>query len=178
MKPAVRKFLEFNGKTIYFLAKDGAYWVAIKPICEALKINYDRQFKNLKSDKIFGQLYAKQHMVGADSRLRSMISLPEKWIYGWIYRINSDSPELLAYQVECCEVLHDYFHGSITSRETLIASKTKAEIEYENLLSDFLNTPSGRRAAELEKEIKMCRSGLRNLDKEIEKNQLPLFKSG
>lgn len=31
MEAPIRKFLEFNKKTIYFLAVDGTYWIAVKP---------------------------------------------------------------------------------------------------------------------------------------------------
>ena len=44
MEKSIRKFLEFNGKTIYFLSKDGDYWVAIKPICDALKLVCSKRF--------------------------------------------------------------------------------------------------------------------------------------
>lgn len=62
------KFLEFNGKAVYFLAKGGSYWIAIKPICESLGVDYNRQFQNLKADKILSQLFAKQQMTGADGK--------------------------------------------------------------------------------------------------------------
>ncbi len=41
-----QKFLEFNGKNIIFLNVDGTYWIALKPICEALGVDYVRCFKN------------------------------------------------------------------------------------------------------------------------------------
>ena len=53
MKSKIKKFLEFNGKTISFLCKEGEYWVAIKPICEALGVNYNRQYQNLKKRQNF-----------------------------------------------------------------------------------------------------------------------------
>ncbi|MEM8568318.1 MAG: hypothetical protein AAGF85_17790 [Bacteroidota bacterium] len=36
------KFLEFNGKTIVFLAIDGEYWIALRHICEALNVSARR----------------------------------------------------------------------------------------------------------------------------------------
>lgn len=63
----MNKFLQFNGRNIYFQSVDGEFYIAIKPICEALELEYTRQFKNLKEDKILGQLLAEQPMVGADN---------------------------------------------------------------------------------------------------------------
>lgn len=52
MEARIKKFLEFNGKVLSFITIDGIVWIAIKPICQALGIQYERQFKNLNSDKI------------------------------------------------------------------------------------------------------------------------------
>ena len=46
------KFLEFNGKNIIFININGSYWIALKPICEALEVDYIRCFKNAKNDPI------------------------------------------------------------------------------------------------------------------------------
>ena len=43
MNKQVVKFLEFKGKNIVYLSVDGTYWIAIKPVCEAISINYNRQ---------------------------------------------------------------------------------------------------------------------------------------
>lgn len=54
MKQSFEKFLEFNGKTLVFLAIDGIYWIAIKPVCEAINVNFSRQYRVLKADPILG----------------------------------------------------------------------------------------------------------------------------
>ena len=66
MKKEIRKFLEFNGKLIYFLAADGQYWIAIKPICRALGVDYVRQFKNLKEDETLAPALSKQTMQASE----------------------------------------------------------------------------------------------------------------
>ncbi|MBA7556901.1 hypothetical protein ES705_49624 [subsurface metagenome] len=91
MNTKIKKFLEFNGKAILFLSIDGQYWVALKPICEALNLDWTYQLKVLKSHKILGQLWYLHTIVGADNRLRNMVSLPEKYIYGWLFGISSGS---------------------------------------------------------------------------------------
>lgn len=175
MEKSIEKFLEFNGKVIYFLAKDGQYWIAIRPICEALEVDYNRQFQNLKKHSVFSQLFAKQQMTGADGKFYKMTSIPEKYIYGWLFNIRSESPGLIKYQLECCDVLYNHFHGKITSRETVIGKKTKSQLEYDQLISSLRTTPEGQRLFELEKTIRLCNASLKELDKEIELNQLPLF---
>ncbi len=78
------KFLEFNGKKIIFLSVDGTYWIALKPICEALNIEYSRSFKNVKNDPILAPVLAIQPMQVSKNGIlqgRNMVCLPEKFIY-------------------------------------------------------------------------------------------------
>lgn len=121
------KFLSFNGKNIVFLNKDGQYWIAVKPICEALGVNYDRQYKNLKDNPILAPAYAIQHIqVLSENGVlqgRKMVCLPEKYIYGWIFSINSESPELWDYKKTCYDILYSHFHGIITNQKELLLNQ-------------------------------------------------------
>ena len=174
MKQSVSKFLEFNGKTLAFLAVDGQYWIALKPICEALGVNWARQHTNLLADPIFGQLYAEQHMVGADGKSRKMISLPEKWVYGWLTSIQSASPELNQYKKLCYEVLADYFHGSITGRKELLITKAKAQAVIDAAIRT-LTPGTALRLEKATKQIKQVNAKLRQLDSELLKEERDLF---
>lgn len=175
MEKSIEKFLEFNGKVIYFLAKDGQYWIAIKPICEALGIKFEAQRERLKSDPFWDQLPLNQGVVAADGKVRKMLCLPEQYIYGWLCSIQSSNADLIAYKRKCYQLLYEHFHGKITSRETVIGQKTKAHIEHDKLVAAIRATPEGQRLFEVEKLIRTCNSTLRDLDKEIIQNQLPLF---
>ena len=121
------KFLEFKGKKLFFLAKDGKYWIAIKPICEALNVNFNRQYQNIKEDPILGSAYANQQMQLGEDQLRYWACLPEFYVYGWIFSIQSKSEELQEYKWKCYEVLYNYFHGAITGRKPILDRKAKAE---------------------------------------------------
>lgn len=166
--------MEFNGKTLVFLAVNGEYWIALKPICEALNVEYTRTFKNVTADPIFGQLLAEQPMVGADGKSRKMISLPEKWVYGWLTSIQSASPELNQYKKLCYEVLADFFHGSITSRKELLTQKAKAQVEIDRVM----NTLDPNDAIKLDranKTINQVNAKLRALDGDLLEEERTLF---
>lgn len=47
------KFLEFNGNKMFFLKVDGTYWIALKPILDALNLESDRYLKKTKRDAFF-----------------------------------------------------------------------------------------------------------------------------
>lgn len=174
MKPETRKFLEFNGKTIFFVAADGQYWIALKPICEALNVNWNRQFQNLKNNDFLKAVFAVQQMQAPDNQLRNYVALPEFFVYGWLMQIQSDSPELMKYQWECYGVLYNYFHGTITGRKTLLSEKAKAQIEIDSVF----NRLSSEDALVLERarfKINRINRELRDLDGEVIDEEKNLF---
>lgn len=130
------EILDFNGKEILYTTINGVNWIALKPVCEALNVDYNRQFQNVKGHKVFGPAFANQQMQVGGQR-RKMACLPEELIYGWLFSINSDSEELLAYQMECNHILFNHFHGMITRRKELyteIARSKKQVLELEEQL--------------------------------------------
>jgi hypothetical protein len=174
MKQQVSKFLEFNGKTLVFLAVDGQYWIALKPICEVLGVDFSRQLRTLKEDPIFCQLWSLQTIVAADEKSRQMASLPEKWIYGWIFQLQSKSPELLQYKKLCYEVLNDYFHGTITGRKELLSLKAKAQVEIDRVMNG-LGPNDAITIDRASKVINQVNARLRALDGDVLEEERNLF---
>lgn len=175
MSKRVSKFLEFNGKTLMFLAANGQWWIALKPICEALGVSYKRAHENLLADPIYGQLSTNQGMVAADGKTRKMTSLPEEFIYGWIMQLQSSSPDLIQYKLECHRVLYNHFHGTITGRKELLAQKAKAQREMDEVMNSL--TPENALKFQRAKKTKdQVTAQLRELDGEIIKEEMDLFK--
>lgn len=174
MKKEVKKFLEFNGTTIYFLAANGEYWIAIKPICRALGVDYIRQFKNLKDDPILASALSKQTMQGPDKQLRNYICLPEYFIYGWISQIHSQSPELQKYKWECYRVLYEHFHGTITGRKELLSEKAKAQVEISRCMNT-MNPDVAHLYEQASMKIIQINNKLRKSDKEFLEKEKTLF---
>jgi hypothetical protein len=176
MNQKVSKFLEFNGKTLVFLAVDGQYWIALKPICEAIGVNYNRQFQEVKSNPVYSQLFAQKQMVAADGKIRNMVCLPEKRIYGWLMQIQSNAPELVEYKINCHDVLFDHFHGTITGRKELLSIKAKAQLE----MDEVMNTLDPEQALKFDRAKKIVNqvtAQLRELDVDILQEEKNLFNS-
>jgi hypothetical protein len=174
MNKKISKFLEFNGKTLYFLSKNGEYWIALKPICEALGVEYTRTFKNAKANPIYSQLLAVQPMVGADGKARKMVTLPEKRIYGWLMGIQSNSPGLIEYQTKCHDILFDYFHGTITNRKELLAQKARAKKEIDEIMNS-LETDQALKLDRNQRLVNQINAELRKLDNEVIEEEYDLF---
>lgn len=174
MNSNIERFLEFNGKRISVLLADGSWWVAVKPICDALNVNYNRAFQNLKEDKILGQLFAKQQTTGADFKTYFMVCLPEKYIYGWLFSIRSNSPELIEYKKVCYDVLYNHFHGTLTGRLTALSEKSATAEEIKELEQRLVESDEYNRIVELKKRQRDLNKRLKNLDLDLMQGQISL----
>lgn len=123
------KFLEFNGKALLYLNEDGETYVAVKPICEALNVVYTGQLRTMKKHHILGPALYLGIMQVPNDQARKMTCIPEKYVYGWIFSINSDKPELLEFQKTCYELLFNYFHGQIGNRKDLLIDRKNLDTE-------------------------------------------------
>ena len=155
-------FIEFNGKKIHFIKKNGIYWIVIKSVCEAINVNYEHQRKRINDDPILGPAPSNETVqVDGDNQKRQYFCLPEEYVYGWIFSIQSNSEELLTYKKECYHVLYNHFHGIITKQTELyseIAKEKKKLNSFEKTLSnnpDYLELQNSKmRLARLWKNIR------------------------
>ena len=175
MENSIKKFLEFNGKNVYFLSSNGIWWIAIKPICDALNVDYSRQLRTLKSDTILGQLWSLETIVAADGKLRKMVCLPEKFVYGWIFNIDSSSLKLHDYKWKCYELLYNYFHGTITERNKFLKEKIDVEREMNELKASLSTNEDFIKLKSLESRRIFTKRALDKLDKELVENQITIF---
>jgi hypothetical protein len=97
------------------VVENGSKLVPIKPICEALGIAYEPQFTRLKEDPILQSTITLSVMVAADGKSREMVTIPFKYVFGWLFRIDSRNVKeeareaVLKYQVQCYDALYNHF---------------------------------------------------------------------
>ena len=164
MKP--QNFLSFNEKTIYFKEVGNEYWIALKPICEALDINYNRAYQNILEDENLSQLFAKQQMLDTLGRAKEMICLPEKYIYGWLFSLRSKSEALKQYQMKCYEVLFNYFNGALIGRKKLLEKQADTQKKIERVEQELKNNPQYLQLIALKQESEQIKQYLRKIDKQ------------
>jgi hypothetical protein len=166
-----QKFLEFNGKTIVFLSKEGIYWIPLKPICEALNIEYTRSFKNVKNDPILGSELAIQPMQvskNGKTQVRNVTCIPEQFIYGWIFSLRSESKELTEYKKTCYELLFNHFHGAITGRKELLIERLDIDTQIHQLKEELKEQDSQYlKLHELQQKRKRLSGELNSIDTKI-----------
>jgi len=167
----IKDFLEFNGHNMYFTLRDGVWWIALKPICEALNVDYIRQFKNIKVDEILGPALSKQTIQVPNDQGRSMVCLPEFYIYGWLFQIRSESKELVKYKWACYKILYEHFQGTITRRQQVLNDRFSHSQEKADLEKALSRNKDFVRLRELDKEIRGLNGQLRKMDDDLMSRQ-------
>lgn len=165
------KFLEFNNNKIFFLNADGVYWIALKPILDALNLDADRYIKKTKRDGFFGTCWDTMSVQVENNGIiqgRNMVCLPEKYIYGWICILNSDSKELNQYKETCYTLLYNHFHGTITNRKELLLCRDEVATKIHKLKTSLKEQDNVYKELEvLENERKKINTQLNSMDKQI-----------
>ena len=111
--------------------------VPIRPICEALGIDYSRQLKKIKDDPDLGSVVGLKPTTGADGKTYEMCCLPLEYIFGWLFTISpsnvhEDAQEIVRkYRMECYHALFQHF----TARARFVEQKQK-EIDHQLTVVD------------------------------------------
>jgi hypothetical protein len=130
MEAIVKNVGVVNGVTIQIIENDEEL-VAVKPICEALGIDYSGQLQRIKEDPILGSTMELSPMVASDGKTREMQCLPLKFAFGWLFRIDSRNVKeeareaLITYQMKVYDLLYTYF----TSYMKFVNEKQKLTVK-------------------------------------------------
>lgn len=168
----LEKFLEFNGKRISILRNDGEWWVALRPVLDALNVDADWHLRAVKSHEILGQHLSEHTGVAADGKARKMLCLPEKYMYGWLFTIDSASEDLKTYKEKCYEVLYNHFHGALTGRMKILEERADYNAEIEKLQEELLQSEPYKKMEELKKKRTQATASLRKMDLDLTHGQM------
>lgn len=85
----IQEFLEINEVSIP-VATDlwGNLFVPVKPICEAVGVNFGSQLDRIKNDGILKNEIQIIKAEGRDGKNYRMSVLPIRWVLGWVFTIN------------------------------------------------------------------------------------------
>lgn len=107
--------VEFHGATLYAITVDGVHHVALRPICDALGIDWEAQRLRIRRHPVLNETACVTKAVAADGKEREVVALPLDKLNGWLFgvSVNRVKPELreklISYQRECFEVLARHF---------------------------------------------------------------------
>lgn len=97
------------------VVENGHKLVPVKPICQALGIDEDAQRRRLKEDPILSSVTVLSTATGADGKQYEMVTIPFRYVFGWLFRIDSRNVKeearesVLKYQLQCYDALYNHF---------------------------------------------------------------------
>lgn len=127
--------IQFNNQTIPVFFHDNKPYVAMKPICENIGLDWNGQFQRIKRNQILSQGMCMIHMPTKGGS-QSVLSLPIGYLNGWLFGIDANKvkPEikdtLIKYQLECYDVLYNHFMPKVAeAHPNTITAEQKQEIK-------------------------------------------------
>ncbi len=130
-------------------------------------MRYAAQLRRLKNDALLGSEYSVWSIQVGNLQGREYTCIPEKYIYGWIFSINSDSSELLKFKKECYDLLYNHFHGVIGKRKELLLGVAETQIKIDTIKKELLQNKSYKELLDLENDKKLLSSEMKSIDKEV-----------
>ncbi len=114
--PAEQRTVEFYGTELVALRDNqGAIWVPLRRLCEAIGVAFTNQIKKIQSDPVMSDNIVTLPILLADGRTFEMECLSLKYVRAWLFGINANRVKaeirerLLAYQREVIEVIDRAF---------------------------------------------------------------------
>jgi len=128
----------FHGHTLITVRQGDKIMVAMKPISDAIGLEWSAQFRRLKRDPVLSTCIAIMAIqVADDSQPREAVLLELDYLNGWLFGIDANrvKPELrdrvIEYQRECYQVLARHFRRDQSYARAEVEQRLKkAEAEY------------------------------------------------
>ena len=117
MTEQTMELVRFADRDLMTVKKNATVYVALKPICEALEIEWEPQRKMVMKDDVLKSTTAVWEVVAADGKQREMLCLPLDYLNGWLFRIKashfpaSKRALIIRYQKECYRALAEHFQA-------------------------------------------------------------------
>lgn len=129
------QIVQFNNQEIPVFFHNDKPYVAMKPICENIGLDWNGQFQRIKRNHILSQGMCMIHTPTKGGN-QEMVTLPIGYLNGWLFGIdvNKVKPEikqtLIKYQLECFDVLYNHFMPKVaTAHPNTITAEQKQQIK-------------------------------------------------
>ena len=124
--------ISFHGQTVPVFTRNNQHYVAMKPICENIGLDWKAQYDRIKRHAVLseGMVMITTPSKGGEQQT---ICLPLDYLNGWLFSVEATrvKPQiresLLQYQRECFRVLNEYFNPKTSQpklAQTTVADRT------------------------------------------------------
>lgn len=132
--------VNFHNQTLITLQKDGVPYVAMKPICENIGLDWEAQRQRINRDEILGSTACMIKAVATDNKVRELLCLPIHYLNGWLFgvdvsRVKAEiKQKLITYKKECYQALFDYWNNGVAVNPRATKSDRKPLVQAVNML--------------------------------------------
>jgi hypothetical protein len=106
----------FYGNEIVVIEKGTKRYVPMKPIVEAMNLDWHKQYELIKRDPVLCEKGIPVTGIPSKGGPQEMFCLPLEYLNGWLFKVPASrysgkkQKAIIHYQKECYQALHDYFH--------------------------------------------------------------------
>ena len=114
--------IQFHNQSLIVLNHENKPYIAIKPICENIGLDWEAQRQRIKRNEILNSTACMIKVVAKDGKNREVLCLPLGYLNGWLAgielsRVNPQiKPLLKQYQLECFDVLYNHFMPKVAQQ--------------------------------------------------------------
>lgn len=111
--------VNFHEQSLITLQKDGVAYVAMKPICENIGLDWEAQRQRISRDEVLNSTACMIKAVATDGKNRELLCLPIHYLNGWLFGVDTNrvkaqiKDKLITYKKECYQALFDYWHDGV-----------------------------------------------------------------
>ena len=128
--------MNFHNQTLITLEKDGVAYVAMKPICENIGLDWEAQRQRISRDEVLNSTACMIKAVATDGKNRELLCLPIHYLNGWLFGVDTNRVKaeiretLITYKKECYQALFDYWNNgvAVNPRRHTISVEQQAQI--------------------------------------------------
>lgn len=124
--------VDFRGDTLFAVENDDGHFVALKPIVDAMGLDWSAQLKRVKRDPILSEGMVMMATPFGRGGGQESVCLKLELVNGWLFtietgRIKDDEVKsrVITYQRECYQVLHERFAGKQNSGINISEGETQ-----------------------------------------------------
>ena len=149
-------------KSKIVVIENGEKMVPVKPICQALGVDFSTQKGKIEKDEILGLVVGLRPTTGSDGKQYEMFCIPFKFVFGWLFTINPKNVSeaaregLIKYKEACYNALYQSFTDSqefLEAKQEMVEEKL-GELE---VISDNFKDAKNK-LSEKKKELNMVRN--------------------
>jgi hypothetical protein len=108
--------IPFHGDEILAVEQNGKKYVAMKPIVEAMGLDWKNQYNLIKRDTVLSEGMVVT-TIPSNGGLQETVCLPLEYLNGWLFKVPASRysgkkrEAIELYQRECYHALYDYWHN-------------------------------------------------------------------